>query len=101
MSPAWIRAHEHGVILALKVQPRASKSEIVGILGNELKIRIAAPPVDSAANEALVDFIAEKTGCHRQAVTLIRGAASRSKTVLIRDGNLREIESKLVREEKR
>ncbi|MDB6041364.1 MAG: hypothetical protein JWM99_5205 [Verrucomicrobiales bacterium] len=101
MNPPWIRTHKHGVILAIKVQPRASKSEIVGILGNELKIRIAAPPIDSAANEALVEFIAEKSGCHRQTITLIRGATSRSKTLSIRDGKLHEIEKKLLQGENR
>lgn len=97
MSPAWIRTNQEGVLLAIKVQPRASKSEVVGILGNELKIRIAAPPVDSAANHALMEFIAEKTGYHQQQISVVRGAKSRSKTVFIRCATPNTIEDRLIK----
>src|SRR5260221_11476598 len=84
MNPPWIRPQKDGVALAIKVQPRASRSEVVGVLGQELKIRITAPPVDSAANQALIEFIAEKLDCPKGSVTLVRGSTSRSKIVLIR-----------------
>jgi uncharacterized protein (TIGR00251 family) len=83
------------VLLAIKVQPRATKSEVAGPLGNELKIRIAAPPVDSAANSALVQFISEKTGYHRQTIRIVRGGTARSKTIFISGASAEVIEKRL------
>ena len=67
----------------LKVQPRASKNEIGEVSGNELKVKVTAPPVDSAANEAVLRVLAEALDCPRNAVQLIRGATSRHKQVRI------------------
>ena len=63
------------------VQPRASKSEIVGLHGAALKVRVQAPPVEGAANEALVSLLADRLGVPRRAVRVVAGAASRMKTV--------------------
>jgi uncharacterized protein len=79
--PAFLRAQSDGVLLSVKVQPRASTNQIGEPLGDELRIKIAAPPVDSAANEALVRFLAERLDCARSAVDLVRGHASRHKVV--------------------
>lgn len=49
--------------LRLRVQPRASRTEVVGLRGDEIRVRIAAPPVDGAANDMLVRFLAERLGC--------------------------------------
>jgi uncharacterized protein (TIGR00251 family) len=84
MSAAWCRETPAGIELRLKVQPRASRNEIAGLAGDELRLRVTAPPVDSAANEAVVRFVAETLGVSRGAVTLLRGAASRHKVLLIR-----------------
>lgn len=70
-----------GVRLTLHVQPRASRTEIAGLHGDALKLRLAAPPVDGAANEALIRFLAERLGVPRSAVTLVSGATSRRKVV--------------------
>jgi uncharacterized protein (TIGR00251 family) len=83
MTPPWLRAVSGGVELAIKLQPRASRGEIGGEIGGELKIKVTAPPVDSAANEALVRLIAEKLDCPRGAVQLVRGHSSRHKTVRV------------------
>ncbi len=83
MTPSFLHEHPEGVALAVRVQPRASRTEIVGILGDELKVKVTAPPVDSAANEALLRFLAEALDCPRGAVRLLRGNTSRRKTVLI------------------
>lgn len=72
-------------MLALKVQPRASRNELAGPLGHELKLKVTAPPVDSAANEAVVEFLAERLGLPRRGVTLLRGQTSPHK-VLRLDG---------------
>jgi uncharacterized protein len=82
--PPFLRSQTDGTLyLTVKVQPRASKNEICEILGAELKIKIAAPPVDSAANEALVDFLVEKLDCPRGAVRIVRGATSRHKLIAL------------------
>jgi len=81
--PAFIRVQSGGICLAVKVQPRSSKNEIGEALGNELKIKVTAPPVDSAANEALVQFLAEKLNCPRRCVQLLRGQTSRHKTIFL------------------
>lgn len=69
--------------LAVVVQPRASKSEVAGRHGDAVKVRIAAPPVDDAANEELVRFLAETLGVRRARVTVIHGASARRKQVEI------------------
>lgn len=86
--PSFLRPHRDGVCLHLKVQPRASKTEIGAVLGEELKVKVTAPPVDSAANEALLDFLAEILSCSRQNCVLLRGATSRHKQVLVRGMSL-------------
>ena len=65
------------------VQPRAKKSEIAGRHGDAIRVRLQAPPVDGAANEELVRFLAESLGVARRAVTITGGLASRRKTVEI------------------
>lgn len=65
--------------MAIKLQPRASSNEIASALGDELRVKVTAPPVDSAANEALVRFVAEQLDCPRNRVELIRGHTSRHK----------------------
>ena len=73
-----------GVRLRVRVQPRASRSEIAGAHGEELRIRLQAPPVDGAANDALVRLLAEALGVPRSAVEIVSGLAGRSKTVVVR-----------------
>ena len=63
------------------VQPRASRTEIVGVHGTALKVRLHSPPVDGAANEELVAFLAKTLGVSRRAVRIVSGQSSRGKTV--------------------
>jgi uncharacterized protein len=72
-----------GIRLRLHVQPRASKSELAGVHGDALKVRVAAPPVDGAANEALVRFPAEQLQVPRSAVRVELGTGSRTKVVTV------------------
>jgi uncharacterized protein len=81
--PPYLRAQGDLIYLHVKVQPRASRNEIGGLLGNELKVKVTAPPVDSAANEALVKFLAEVLDCPRGSIQLERGATSRHKVLSI------------------
>ena len=84
MPPAtFLRETSGGTLLSVKLQPRASKNEICAPLGDELKIKVTAPPVDAAANHALVEFLADQLDCSRGRVELIRGHTSRHKTILL------------------
>ena len=75
---------QHGVVLTVHVQPKASRTEYVGIYGNALKIRVAAPPVDGAANDELVRFLAERCAVPPRSISIHAGAKSRSKRVIIK-----------------
>ncbi len=79
--PIFLSAQPDGVLLSVKVQPRAAKNQIAGIQGNELKIHVTAPPVDAAANEALIELLAEKLGCGKNRIEIIRGHKSRHKVL--------------------
>jgi uncharacterized protein (TIGR00251 family) len=95
MTPPYLKSQDTGTLLSLKVQPRASKNAIGEAMGNELKVKVTAPPVDSAANEALVRFLAEVLGCSRGAVQLVRGQTSRHKQVLIQGMTILDVDAKL------
>ena len=69
--------------LWIHVQPRASKTEIVGWHADAVKIRLKAPPVDGAANEELIRFLSKTLGVSRKAVQITTGAAARRKRVKI------------------
>ncbi len=81
---SWIRSVADGVELRLRIQPRAKASEVVGPHGDELKIRVQAPPVDGKANLALVRFLADLLQVPRADVTLTGGSGSRSKRLRVR-----------------
>jgi uncharacterized protein (TIGR00251 family) len=81
--PAFLRAKGPDTLLFVKVTPRAPRNEIGEPLGAELKIKIAAPPVESAANQELLVFLASQLGCGRGAIQIVRGGASRHKTLQI------------------
>ncbi|HHV48101.1 MAG TPA: YggU family protein [Rhodocyclaceae bacterium] len=72
-----------GATLSLHVQPGAKKSECAGLHGEALKIRLAAPPVDGKANEALLRFLAQRLAIPRQQISLKSGQTSRQKVVEI------------------
>ncbi len=97
MSPAanFLRAHADGVLLLVKLQPRASKNEIGEPHGNELKIKVTAPPVEAAANEALIRLLAEKLDCARNRIELAGGYKSRHKAVLLHGFTPEQILEKL------
>lgn len=76
-----IRPVAGGVQLVLHVQPGARATALAGRHGEAIKVRLAAPPVDGRANEALLAFVAERAGVAPRAVRLVRGLASRQKVV--------------------
>lgn len=77
------------------VQPRASKTAVVGMHDGCVKIRLAAPPVDGAANAALIEFIAEKLGIAKSRVRIAAGLSSRRKTVEIAGVTAQQIAEKV------
>jgi uncharacterized protein (TIGR00251 family) len=91
----YLQQRADGVCISLKVQPRASRNEIAGPIGNEVKVKVTAPPVDSAANEAVLELLAEILGCARNQLELLRGATSRHKQILVRGVTVAQIEEKL------
>ena len=72
-----------GAVLNLRIIPRAHKNAIQGELGDALKIRLCAPPVEGAANTALVEFLSDTFSIPRARVQLLSGATSRNKRVLL------------------
>ena len=81
----WCRTAADGrLTLTLHIQPGAKKTEFAGLHGDALKIRLAAPPVDGKANEALVKFVAETLGLPKSAVELKSGQTSRRKVLEVR-----------------
>jgi len=81
-----LTAKDGGIVFAVRVQPRASRSGIVGELDGALKVRLAAPPVDGEANEELIRFLAKLFGVPRGQVSIPSGQTSKNK--LIRIGGL-------------
>jgi uncharacterized protein (TIGR00251 family) len=79
----WLKPDGDGVLLSLHIQPGAKKTEVVGPHGDALKIRLAAPPVDGKANDALVAFVADKICIRRTAVELVSGQTSRAKRLRV------------------
>ena len=76
---AAIRRDGPDLLLDVRVQPRASKTEFAGQMGDRLRIRLQAPPVDGRANTALTEFVAEACGLPRSRVTLEKGTTGRDK----------------------
>lgn len=82
-----------GVTFPVHVQPRASRTGITGILGGELKVRLTSPPVDDAANRQLEELIAKTLGIAKSDVSVVAGAKSRHKRVLVRGANQKTVAS--------
>ena len=79
----------HALVLTLHVQPGAKRTEVAGVHGDALKVRLAAPPVDGKANAALLRYLADAFGVPQRGVTLVRGEISRQKTVRVAAPRLR------------
>jgi uncharacterized protein (TIGR00251 family) len=81
--------------LAIKAIPNAPRSEVVGWLGDALKVKVHAPPVEGRANEVLCEILADTLGLPRRAVSLLRGDTSRQKIFRIDGLSLETVKAKL------
>jgi uncharacterized protein len=82
--------------LAIRVQPRAKRTEIAGERGGTVVIRVAAPPVDGKANDAVRRLIAQLLGVPRSAVEIVRGESARDKLVRIEGLSADEVRTRLL-----
>lgn len=78
-----VRSDGESVVFALRVQPRAKRNAIVGVHDGALKLEVTAPPVDGAANDAIVKLLSKALDVAKRDVEIVRGHASRDKTVRV------------------
>lgn len=75
---------KEGITIEVKVEPRSSKKGISGLMGNVVKVKLTAAPVDGAANEQLIEVIADATGLKKSCIRIIRGSSSKRKIIEIK-----------------
>jgi uncharacterized protein (TIGR00251 family) len=79
----WYEFTREGVAIHVHAQPGAKRTEIAGLHGDCIKVRLASPPVDGKANACLIEFLARRLGVRRNQVSITRGTSGRRKTVLV------------------
>jgi uncharacterized protein (TIGR00251 family) len=80
---SFYKEQNDGIILKIRVIPRASKASIQGVMGDALKIRIQSPPVDGQANAALIKFLAKQWNIPKSKIEILSGTTHRNKRLLI------------------
>ena len=76
--------HPKGIVLSVRVQTKSSRNAIRGVYDNALKLSLTAPPVEGAANKALIAFLSKKLGLAKSAFEILSGRTNRNKRLLIR-----------------
>jgi uncharacterized protein (TIGR00251 family) len=87
---------EKGAAFAVHVVPRASRNEVAGRMGDAIKIRLTAPPVEGKANQALVAFLAQELGVRKSQVEIVAGETSQNKVICVLGLSPVEVEEKLL-----
>jgi len=95
MNGLMVQDTKAGAVLSVYVQPKASTTECVGIHGDALKIRVAAPPVDGAANDELMRFLARRLSIPSTSVQIHSGASGRHKRVLVKGATAEFVKARL------
>ncbi len=90
-----LRESKKGLTFDIQVIPHASRAEIAGVQEGAFKIKVTAPPVEGAANEACIKLLAKELGLKKSQMEISSGAKSRKKTVLIKDISKAELETKI------
>lgn len=80
---SWYQIGRDGVTIQIRAQPGAKRTEVAGVYGDCLKVRVASPPVDGKANDCLIEFLARRLGVKRGQVAITRGLGSRRKNVFV------------------
>jgi uncharacterized protein (TIGR00251 family) len=96
MSATLFTTEDQRVCFEVRVQPRASKTEVAGEYGSAIKIRLQAPPVDGRANEALIAFLAETLGIAARAVEIVSGHTGRTKRIAIEGLTVEQVRQRLL-----
>jgi uncharacterized protein (TIGR00251 family) len=91
-----VRENTKGITLAVKVQPRAQKNAVTGVVGEALKLGLTAPPVEGRANEAVVEFVAKLFRIPRSSVTIASGLSSRNKVIRLTGVSRPAVEQRLM-----
>ncbi len=94
MPRSIVQDTDDGAVLTVHAQPKAARTEFVGVHGDALKFRVAAPPVEGAANEELCGYLAAQFGLSKRDVVIRAGQGARHKHVLLRNvaaGRVREV----------
>lgn len=86
---------ESGAAFPVRVIPRASRNEVEGVTGNALKVRVTAPPVEGAANKALIELLAERLKIRKSQIEIVAGRTSQQKMVSVIGLRPSEVEERL------
>jgi uncharacterized protein len=79
----WYQLGRDGLTIHVQAQPGAKRTEVAGLHGDCIKVRLASPPVEGKANECLIELIARRLGVKRGQITITRGMSSRRKNVFV------------------
>jgi hypothetical protein len=90
-----LRESKKGLTFDIQVIPHASRVELAGVQEGAFRVKVTAPPVEGAANEACIKLLAKELGLKKSQMEITSGAKSRKKTVLIKDINKAELETKI------
>jgi uncharacterized protein (TIGR00251 family) len=90
-----LRESKKGLVFDIQVIPHASRAEIAGVQNDAIKIRVTAPPVEGAANEACIKLLAGELKLKKSQMEIFSGAKSRRKTVMVKNVSKAELESKI------
>jgi uncharacterized protein (TIGR00251 family) len=88
VSRAWCAALPGAIRLAVQITANAKKTEVIGVLGDTLKLKLQAQPIEGKANEALVKFLAKALGVSRSAVTITHGQTNKKKLIEVLSATL-------------
>ena len=80
------------IILSVYVVPKSSRTEVSGLYGDYLKIKLKSPPVDNAANEELISFLSDKLKVSKRNIEIVSGHTGKRKNILIKNISIRQIE---------
>ncbi len=90
-----VEQKENGVIFGVKVVPGSSRTALAGVLGDLLKIKVAAPPEKGKANKCLVEFLAKQLGIKKNQISILSGQTNPVKTISVADVSVEALIEKL------